>query len=285
MTPGTTEPISRRVLRVLHQNSRPVPLGTIAREVGLSLSQAEHLLSKMLREGQVRQAVPPEVEDHAVVAYAPAQASSAQMVGEDREPIVKAPPPRKSRSLKPRVAVDVDGVVADFMTPAIEIVREVTGRPFNPENWTAWDVVESAKLTQAEADECFRRFHLPGFCRGIEPYPTAIEGINRLREVAEVAFLTAPMGMSPFWAFEREHWLRDHFAAKGRIISTDAKDWCAADVLVEDKEKNLHLWLDANPASLALLWARPYNPSPSPRVKVVRSWEDVRAAVEAAYIC
>ncbi len=175
----------------------------------------------------------------------------------------------------PRMAVDVDGVVGNFMKAACKVIVDVTGRPFGPSDWTSWDMIDSANLTQKETDECFRRMHQPGWCRAIETYPGAVEGINRARKVADVAFLTSPMGESPYWAFEREHWLRDLFGAKGRIISTEAKDWCAADALVEDKEKNLTAWLKSNPRGLGLIWSQPYNLTPSPRLRVVRSWDDV----------
>ncbi len=278
------ESIERRILRVLHQNIRAVPVGTIAREAGAAIPLTEQALGCMETVGLVRRAVPPEVEDAGILAYLPCQKQSAQVAGEEREPRMQVPPPRKSRGRKLRVAVDVDGIVADFMTPACQVVQEVTGRPFGPSDWTAWDVVESAKLTKEESDECFRRFHQPGFCRNLTPYADAQAGIARLREVADVAFLTAPMGLSPYWAFEREQWLREHFNAKGRIISTDAKDWCGADALVEDKEANVHPFLETNPGSIGILWHKLYNPSPSPRLHVVHSWEDVLSVIEKTYI-
>ena len=44
---------------------------------------------------------------------------------------------------KPRVLVDVDGVLADFLTPAFKIIEKLTGRLYRPEEIKQWDIFET----------------------------------------------------------------------------------------------------------------------------------------------
>lgn len=39
-----------------------------------------------------------------------------------------------------RLLVDVDGVLGDFQTPALDIMAEVTGRRYQPEDFEVWDI-------------------------------------------------------------------------------------------------------------------------------------------------
>ena len=43
---------------------------------------------------------------------------------------------------KPRVLLDVDGVLADFLTPTLEILHRLTDRRWLAEEMTSWDLFE-----------------------------------------------------------------------------------------------------------------------------------------------
>ena len=43
---------------------------------------------------------------------------------------------------RPRVLLDVDGVLADFLTPALAFVEKLTGKPYQEADMTTWDIFE-----------------------------------------------------------------------------------------------------------------------------------------------
>ena len=92
---------------------------------------------------------------------------------------------------RPRVLLDVDGVLADFLTPALAFVEKLTGKTYQEADMTTWDIFEvvGKEWEQPFFEACNR----PGFAASLAVYPGAQEGVARLREVAEVYIVTSPL--------------------------------------------------------------------------------------------
>lgn len=156
-----------------------------------------------------------------------------------------------------RVLLDVDGVLADFVTPASEVVMDVTGAPLPPDALEQWDIFRSYdKETQSEIYSACKK---EGWCLAIRPYAGAVDFIRELNEVADVYFVTSPLG-GPFWAYEREQWLKKHFGTHHhKVISTNAKYVCLGDIFVDDKFSHVLKWKEHHLHGTAVLWSQPYN--------------------------
>lgn len=179
---------------------------------------------------------------------------------------------------KPRVLLDADGVVIDFANPAIKAMEKITGKPVPDDVLEDWDMFRSYdKETQGKF---YKEFNREGWCLDLPVYPGAQEGVEMLRQLADVYFVTSPM-FGPHWAYERSLSLIRNFGAKNnQIIHTNAKYICVGDVLVDDKTDHVVKWSLNHPKGHALLWDQPYNRKHEGSVRV-KSWLEVRAVVSA----
>lgn len=180
---------------------------------------------------------------------------------------------------KPRVLLDVDGVLADFVTPALEVMKNVTGKPLPEDVLEDWDIFRS--VDKSLQSHIYDEFKKEGWCYALKPYPGAIKGVSRLREIADVYFVTSPMH-GPHWAYERTKWLIDLFNAKtGHVISTNAKYVCRGNVLIDDKTSHIVKWGEHHPDALRILWKQPYNEKDTPRGPVIHTndWDKAHEAI------
>lgn len=156
-----------------------------------------------------------------------------------------------------RVLLDVDGVLADFVTPALQVVEQITGAPPPVDATEDWDLFRAYdKKTQSKFYDVFKT---EGWCRALQPYPGASEFIGQLERIADVYFVTSPMH-GPHWAHERNLWLLENFDVPSkRVVSTNAKYLCVGDVFVDDKFSHVQTWKAAHPHGCAVVWSQPYN--------------------------
>ncbi len=162
---------------------------------------------------------------------------------------------------KLKIALDVDGVLANFTAGALAIVEEVTGKRFKPADVTVFDFTKALGLSPAEASAVKNAIgSRQGFAMSLLPYPEARQGVRRLRELGEVFCVTSPWESNPWWRAERESWLALHFGIDVVHHAAD-KTGYEADVFVDDKSSHVRDWLSAWPGRTAVFWRTPHNTS------------------------
>lgn len=161
---------------------------------------------------------------------------------------------------KPRVLLDVDGVLADFVGGYLRLLAEHTGIVATHEQVTQFDIGASLGLTKDQAARMKRAVgSAEQFARSLSPLPGAIEGVRALQEVADVWIATSPWNSNPTWCHDREWWLKEHFGIPhARVTHTSAKHMLRGDFLVDDKTETLQKWL-AEGQSGAVQWETPHN--------------------------
>ena len=173
-----------------------------------------------------------------------------------------------------RVLLDVDGVLADFLTPAIKVVQDITGAPPSADAMKDWNIFRGYdKKTENKFYDVFKS---EGWCMSLELYPGARAGVQLLRDNdLDVYFVTSPMhGRN--WYYERAAWLMKHFDAKhDHVIHTNAKHVCVGRVLVDDKPAHVENWQASHPLSTGILWDRPYNQEVTRWITRANSWDFV----------
>lgn len=181
---------------------------------------------------------------------------------------------------KPRLLLDVDGIVADFVGAAVKVMSEKSGRRISSDDVVHWEVT-SVLDDHAVREACKEEFNKAGFCSAFEVYDGAQAAVRRLQELTELFFVTAPMRSSPTWMPERVSWLERHFAVDHRhVVFASKKHIISGDFMVDDAPGNIAPWLASNPGSVGLLWDRPYNRGPDAAgMARVSSWDDVLARV------
>lgn len=179
---------------------------------------------------------------------------------------------------KPLVLLDVDGVIADFVGASLDAIERHMGIRFAADQVTSYDF-RSLPGWDSIKDRFWELTRSIGFCQKIEPFPGAVEGVGRLREVATVEFLTSPMHGSPTWVHERDFWLERHFGAHHRdVMHVRKKERVRGDFLVDDSADKVESWRKAHLDGVGIVWTRPYNGGlEGPRVA---GWDELLQMVD-----
>jgi len=160
----------------------------------------------------------------------------------------------------PRILVDCDGVLADFVTPCLEKVFELTGKRFHHDDVKEWEVPIAVGLTPEQSAAVYKAMEVKGLCRNAQAYPGARAALNRMRERGyQVIAVTKPFG-GEHWVHERDAWLIAEMGFKKHEIQhARMKEAVVGDVLIEDSGENLRKWTAAMPEGKGVMIPREYN--------------------------
>jgi 5'(3')-deoxyribonucleotidase len=180
--------------------------------------------------------------------------------------------------------LDVDGVLADFIGGALQIVNDLFGTAHVREDVTQFDIAASLGLT-AEQGAVMKRAigAMPRFAGALRVLDGAVEAVRQLHQIAEIYIVTSPWNSNPTWCHDREAWLDRHFGIlHARVIHTSAKHLVAGDILVDDKTSTLEQWRAAHPIGIAVQWATPHNRCDAWDGASTSSWDELIAIVRSA---
>jgi 5'(3')-deoxyribonucleotidase len=185
--------------------------------------------------------------------------------------------------MRPRVLVDVDGVLADFITPACKTMNAIMGTNVTPDQMKSWYLFDAFDFPVEERirEACYTQWKMPGWCFDLEPYPGAVEGLKSIMEIADVHIVTSPMD-GRTWAWERAQWLKKYFGfTRSDVSHTDGKFTVAGDVLIDDKKEHCVNWKACHPQGTAILWDCVTNRTQSYEGLKTGDWKEVRTVVES----
>lgn len=165
---------------------------------------------------------------------------------------------------KPRVGVDVDGVLADLLAPLFTHMNAMLGTAYAPDHMKDWDITDL--VPEDRRDEFWTTFGREVRVHdALRPLPGAVEGMKLLAGVADVYVVTAYLRSAPTWVHDRDRWLSEHFGISDKkIVHTHAKYTFLGRALVDDKPSTVVRWQEEHPEGLGILWAQPYNAAFSP---------------------
>ena len=156
---------------------------------------------------------------------------------------------------QPLIGLDVDGVVADLVRSLLDKVHHRTGKQFHPEHVRTFDLRKTLGDLWTVAQDILSE---PGFARSLPPYPDAIAGVRRLRQLGRVVFVTTPYDRSPTWSHERALWLEQHTdTPRHDIVHLSDKTVFAGHVLIDDAPAQLEAWVATGRPAIRVV--RPWN--------------------------
>lgn len=158
---------------------------------------------------------------------------------------------------KPILLLDVDGVLCDFATPALDFLRSIGDTRTTTGILSKWDLFDGNE----EVEERFRRdvASHDGFCRGMKPLPGAVDFVMAAKREYDVVFLTAPYDVLD-WHRQREKWVQDTFdLSRDNVVFARRKELVPGCAFVDDKASNVMAWSRSHPDRLAILWDQPWN--------------------------
>ncbi len=180
-----------------------------------------------------------------------------------------------------RLGIDLDGVVCDFNAGWMRLHMAEFGSELHPEMVVTWnnlhelggfaDMESFWRWAQGNADR-------PSIFRHLEPYPDAIETLQRLREVGhDVIVVTA----KPRWAIpDTLRWIADHDLPTNEIHIRFRKYVVDCDVYLDDSPIVLPELVEHRPSATVCRMIRPWN-EPVEAAHDIEDWAAFRSFVEA----
>lgn len=174
-----------------------------------------------------------------------------------------------------RIGVDIDGVLADFNTPFIERVIQVTGKdlfPPRPFDIPTWNYPEHYGYTTVETSLVWDSITSdPWFWGGLPAYDTTALDLEVLdRQVCkghDLYFITSRPGLAA--KYQTERWLRNQYnqlqsrPSMFTVLISSAKGLCAAalklDYYIDDRSENITDVEHCTDATAVFLMDRPWN--------------------------
>lgn len=171
-----------------------------------------------------------------------------------------------------RIGFDIDGVLADFNTSFIALIKKVTGKNLFPNGYwpTTWNYPESLGYTAVEVGWAWDAIKAEGnFWRdlGALPDTAALQDWlwngNAHNDVYdEFYFITSRMGKNV--KRQTEDWLEEHLELPGLTVLISSEKGALAkalklDYYVDDRAENILDVNEKSPTTFAFLIDQPWN--------------------------
>lgn len=193
---------------------------------------------------------------------------------------------------KPCLLFDADGVFTNFIEPCLEAIFQHTGRRFTHDDVTDWDIMKSLGIDAVATKAIYRSMEVPGLCFDMPAYPGARDGVEQLRQWANVFIVTSPFG-GDHWMHERDRWMvqKMGFAYDDIMhVRSSRKHHVWGNAFVEDKTSTLQAWRSwwwgpgRHPEVVPLLFQRNYNTDDGWDGLAAPDWPALVASLEAHFL-
>ena len=173
-----------------------------------------------------------------------------------------------------RLGIDLDGVVADFNRGWMQLHAEEFGSVLHPDMVDTWDGLHRLGGF-GDMDEFWTwagpKEHRRSIFRHLEPYPTAVESLRKLRaDGHHVVIVTT----KPDWAHtDTFRWLADNEIPTTEVHLSERKYEVDCDVYLDDAPYVLEQLLEHRPEATICRFVRPWN-RPLPGTRSIESWNE-----------
>lgn len=168
---------------------------------------------------------------------------------------------------RPKIAIDMDEVMADVQPKFLDIYEREFGERIDPQRY------QGGKIYDLDGAAHIRNsLHEKGFFRDLPVMPGSQEVIRELMETYDIFIVTAAMEFRA--SFEDKYdWLQDHFPfiPWRNVVFCGDKSIINADFMIDDHVRNLLSF-----QGKGLLFTASHNVDET-RFERVNNWQEVRA--------
>jgi uncharacterized HAD superfamily protein len=183
-----------------------------------------------------------------------------------------------------RIAVDLDGVLADTMVTVCEILNRNRHAPLTVESFVRWKAWEIAGISR---DKFFRSLDEAWF--SWETIPPTEENLgSKVRELSRFGLVDIVTGRSQDTVSGANSWLQKHQIHFNSFVrtqnSTTAKLSLNYDLYIDDSAELMALIASRLQGS-GVLYLRPWNRDAAnmPRISKVETWDQVPSIAERIF--
>ena len=155
-----------------------------------------------------------------------------------------------------RIIIDMDGIVVDAAEKWLRRYNGFYGDSLTKDDMIHWNFQD---IVKPEAKKYVGKiWRCPGFFDDMKPMPGAKAAIKALKKVGhEVRICTSPASEDS--ARAKLAWCSKHLKMRwSHVFICGDKHWVEADLLIDDKPKNITNWLGAGrPHAMTIAW--PFN--------------------------
>jgi 5'(3')-deoxyribonucleotidase len=181
-----------------------------------------------------------------------------------------------------RVAIDVDGVLVEQVTPVLHKLNREMGLELSKCDITDWEYTIEETNIKAEIERAEREREFVQHMPAIEG---ALEALSRLVQKYHITIATSREEVTDPWTRE---WLDRNGIRYDRLVNTrkDGKLLPDADILIDDYVPNINTFLrSVSQGREAVLFAQPWNHDTTPiadllqsgKVRIAHSWNAILA--------
>ena len=183
-----------------------------------------------------------------------------------------------TRKRKPRILLDCDGVLSDFIGGVLDVVRDREEVELEAKDFPRGEIFKQL----GEIDPGLRRMASAaimerGFCAGLAVLPGAESGVRTLRAAGlEVYIVTSPVTKSHYWMCERYEWLMEHFGIDNKyVIFTQSKHIVQGDIFIDDRDDHVEEWVEHQKNGAGFIWDTLHNRHVGQDLQRLKSWEEL----------
>lgn len=168
------------------------------------------------------------------------------------------------------IAIDMDDVVVDFTGMVVDVVNRDYGVALSREDVRSWEFGQYG-LNEALGEDWWEwvQRHAWLWATKAKPVPGALGGIEKLRAAGhELEILTS----KPEWAeWVVWYWFGKYRPPVQRVtiiplkrdpksgFGMDKASASSADILIDDRDKNVFEWVNSDPSRFGILFRAPWN--------------------------
>lgn len=165
---------------------------------------------------------------------------------------------------KIRIGLDVDGVLRDFDSKALEVIERVYPGKVKSNITTSWDYVDNVDVDFKELQKLWKETHAEEIFREANLMPRVKEELRALKDWMktgkiryQIVIVTSQM---PYNINHTFYWLGKHNFNFTEVFVSNHKHTLDIDYLIDDSPKNYEKWIAAGrDETKYILFDRPYN--------------------------
>ena len=104
---------------------------------------------------------------------------------------------------KPIIALDCDGVLADWHEHAFYILNKLLNSNYSVNDLKEWDIDELLEGSSVSKNKFWEAINTSNMVAELKLYLKVLEGVVKLKEIADIYVCTSPMINYPNWIIQR----------------------------------------------------------------------------------